>query len=496
MDQALAAPVRTGWSLEHKIWLSVAAYFVALKLAFTFFAAPIADEAYYWLWGQHLALGYFDHPPLAGWLQGLADAVLGRSTLALRLFSLVGFVVVAAVIWGVARRIGGEHWRTVFVRSLVVYLASPVVGWFGSVVFIDYLLVALMMASGWFFFSYFTDVEEQGEGRLSHLFAAAALLGLAGLTKYNAGYMGIAVVATILIRPRLRPLLLRWPIYAAGALTLAMLTPLVVWSLQQGFASFQFHTAGRFGTTFTGINVRGMKAFAVDTASLLSWFLIPAIVSFFIRRQRNTFERVGKTMAIWVFWLSTATFLYIANYAWVMWWWNSAAFVLTLPFLGRYIGRVMLTLHALWGGLLTTALVFSFTIVPVTVLLTGKAAMETETAYGWERITAAVLAAKAETGADFLGANRYQPASQLAFALDDPDVLELAPRHTAFDDWTDEAALAGKTAIVLVDQSEDDEDWKARFGSIEQIETLEISQLGYPIATYRLFVGRDYRPSE
>ena len=27
-----------------------------------------ADEAYYWLWSQHLAWGYFDHPPMIAWL--------------------------------------------------------------------------------------------------------------------------------------------------------------------------------------------------------------------------------------------------------------------------------------------------------------------------------------------------------------------------------------------------------------------------------------------
>ena len=27
-----------------------------------------ADEAYYWLWSQHLAAGYFDHPPMIAWL--------------------------------------------------------------------------------------------------------------------------------------------------------------------------------------------------------------------------------------------------------------------------------------------------------------------------------------------------------------------------------------------------------------------------------------------
>ena len=31
------------------------------------------DEAYYWMWGQHLSWSYFDHPPLDGWLQALRD---------------------------------------------------------------------------------------------------------------------------------------------------------------------------------------------------------------------------------------------------------------------------------------------------------------------------------------------------------------------------------------------------------------------------------------
>ena len=49
----------TDWLL-----LAIALYFVAVRLLFTFGVFPIADEAYYWMWGQHPALSYFDHPPL------------------------------------------------------------------------------------------------------------------------------------------------------------------------------------------------------------------------------------------------------------------------------------------------------------------------------------------------------------------------------------------------------------------------------------------------
>ena len=48
-------------------WLALAA-----TLAFRFWlgaALPItADEAYFTLWGRYPALGYYDHPPMVGWL--------------------------------------------------------------------------------------------------------------------------------------------------------------------------------------------------------------------------------------------------------------------------------------------------------------------------------------------------------------------------------------------------------------------------------------------
>src|SRR5690606_8565345 len=43
------------------------------------------DEAYYWLWGQHPDLSYFDHPPLNAWVLGLSGAVFGWTPFAVRL---------------------------------------------------------------------------------------------------------------------------------------------------------------------------------------------------------------------------------------------------------------------------------------------------------------------------------------------------------------------------------------------------------------------------
>lgn len=483
-------------TLGEKLLIAAALFFVALKLVYTLLAFPIADEAYYWLWGRHLALSYFDHPPLGGWVQGAVYSVLGRSLFALRLPALLAFVAIIWVLWASAQRIGGERPRLVFLKSLVVYLASPLFGgFFGAVVFHDYLLVALLMAAGYFFICYFADVEETGGGRLRDLLLAALLLGLAGLTKYNAVFLGLAVAGTVLVRPRLWPLLGRWPIYAAGLLAVAMQAPVLIWNWQHGFASFAFHTGGRFPDSFHGLNVAGMKAFAVDTASLLSWFLVPVIVSFFLRQPREPFMAAGKTLAIWTFWLSSAVFLYISNYNWVVWWWNIAAFVLVFPFAGRIIGPITLSLHVLWGAVLSSVLVVTLAIAPVTLIMGGGTLMEAETEYGWPEVAAAVRAERTTQGAAFVAANRYQAASKLAFALDDPDVASLSPRRDGFDDWWYPSRYEGQDAIVVVDGRDEFTWWQTQFASAEKLRDVNVEMYGKLIYTYEIWLGRGFRPT-
>src|SRR5262249_27935614 len=45
----------------------------------------VPDEAYYWVWSRHLALSYFDHPPMVAYLIRASTAILGDTELAVRL---------------------------------------------------------------------------------------------------------------------------------------------------------------------------------------------------------------------------------------------------------------------------------------------------------------------------------------------------------------------------------------------------------------------------
>jgi 4-amino-4-deoxy-L-arabinose transferase-like glycosyltransferase len=495
MDITMTAAVPTRLTLEGKLLLACVAYFIALKLVFSFAAFPSGDEAYYWMWGRHLSLSYFDHPPLQGWLQGLTYGFLGASPFAVRFPALLAFAGELYIFFLVARRLAGEAWRPVFLRSAVVFLASPLFGFFGTVAFNDYLLVLLVMSSGYFFICFFTDVEEGKPGRSLDLFVAAALLGLATLAKYNGAFLGLAVAGMVLTRPRLRRLLLDWRLYAAALIAVALQAPVLVWNAQEGFASFRFQLGSRHGDVgFTGFSISGMKAFVGEALLLVSPFLIPFIIRFFWARQRNPYERAGKTLAIWCFWLSTLACLLVANFSWVLWWWNIVAFVLIFPFVGRYTKPIMLAVHTAYGAAVSTFLVVSYSIVPVLLLFGIDQAMETDTMYGWPEVAAVVEAAQDEHNADFLAANFYQNASQLAFALDNPDVVALSVRRDAFDDWFDPQTRIGQNAIFLEDPTEQTDYWRGHFESVRQIGEAPASVAGHVLKGYRVYLAEGFRP--
>ena len=491
------AAARSRFTLEEKFLLAAIVYFLLLRALYVCFAFPVADETYYWLWGRHLALSYYDHPPLQGWLQGLSYAVFGRSYFALRWMTVAALAGTFWIYSLVARRVAGDEWRPFLLRSAAVYLAAPLFGFFSTIAFHDYLLAFLVLSSGYLFIVYFADYERDGGGSLRDLFLAALLLGLAALTKYNGAFLGIAVAIAVLVRPKLRPLLLSWQLYAAALLAIAVQAPVVIWNYQQGFASFAYQMETRHGTTgFTGINIAGMKAFVGEALLMVSPFFAAAIIKFFWARQRNEFERIGKAIAIGAFWVSSLACLYVANFSWVIWWWNIVAFVLIFPFAGRYMRGWLLGLHIGWGVAISTIMAVSYAVVPVLVLFGGPPAMETERSYGIEEMVAAAARAKAETGADFIASNHYIVASHIAFVLDDPSIGYVGAHHYAFNDWTDRQARRGENAILVIEPNTESEAWKGQFESFEDLGEIRAERFGYLINTYHLYLGRGFIPPQ
>jgi 4-amino-4-deoxy-L-arabinose transferase-like glycosyltransferase len=481
-------------SVEEVLLLIVIVYFLGLRVLHTAVGPPFLDEPYYWMWGRHLALSYFDHPPMGGWVQWLSYALFGRSSFALRWPTWVALAIELWVFYRVARRLSGDDWRPVFLRTTAVFLASPLFGFFLGLAFHEYLLIAFVMASGWLFVEFFAEVEEGKRGSSRLLFGAAAVLGLAVLSKYNGALLGIAVAGAVLIRPKLRPLLLDWRLWAAAALAIGMQAPVLMWNFQHGFESFLYQAGSRHGTAgLSGVNFDRIKQVALGPGLImLSPFLVPVIIRFFWARQPTAYERIGKTIAIWLFWPSTLLLIALSNVSWVMPWWNNVAYAMILPFTGRYTRPILLGVHIAYGLFINTFATITYSVVPVLMLFGAAPGMETESMYGWPRIAERVVELKAEYGAQYLAMNNAQTAAELAYALDDPTVLAITPQRNTFDDWIAPGERLGETFIVVENVPAGPE-WRQSFGEVTEIDRVQAEVWGNAFREYVVYLAKDFR---
>jgi 4-amino-4-deoxy-L-arabinose transferase-like glycosyltransferase len=71
------------------------------------FTAIHEDEAYYALFGEHLAWGYFDHPPMVG-LMAFLSSIFFSGTLGVRFFTIIASCLSLWVIWKIAVQVQND----------------------------------------------------------------------------------------------------------------------------------------------------------------------------------------------------------------------------------------------------------------------------------------------------------------------------------------------------------------------------------------------------
>src|SRR5207245_2224166 len=102
------------------------------------------DEAQYWVWSQHLALGYYSKPPLVAWLIALTTGVLGESELAIRLSAPLLHAGAAVFVYAIGTRL---YDRQVGLWSALAYASLPGVSVSGFIISTDAALLPFWAAA-------------------------------------------------------------------------------------------------------------------------------------------------------------------------------------------------------------------------------------------------------------------------------------------------------------------------------------------------------------
>src|SRR5207249_9824652 len=69
----------------------------------------LPEEAYYWTYAKHPALGYFDHPPMVAWIIAAGTWLLGDTERGVRLVNTLLWVGSCVTLFRTARQWFGER---------------------------------------------------------------------------------------------------------------------------------------------------------------------------------------------------------------------------------------------------------------------------------------------------------------------------------------------------------------------------------------------------
>ncbi|PSR15995.1 4-amino-4-deoxy-L-arabinose transferase [filamentous cyanobacterium CCP3] len=476
--------------------------FLALRIGFWLTAFPNPDEAYYWLWGQRSSFSYYDHPPFHAWVQSIFS-VFGRSALVLRLPNLISSGLLGVTFYHICRYLYGDQARDRFWLVVLLGLSSPLFFWYLGLAWHDHWLVTCAVISSFLFVRYVDEAVENSGGGGRDLYGAALFLGLAGLCKYNALFMGLGFFALLVTDKTRRQLLRDRRLYLALGLTMLVLSPILLWNIQHDFFSFRFYRDRTAGGGLS-LNLLQPLVFLTLCGLILGPIQTWSIGRLVSQRGQTNLTRTScyPTLALWVFGLSTAAFTALSTVSVALFYWNILAYPLLLPLLSdrfyrpegsRLVRAGQLAIAQGLGLFAAAALVGYYTVIPFSTFL-GAADPDGAALFGWPQIAQEITAQTQSLDDPLLLTTDYRSASALAYQLENPNVLAISGRLDQFDFWYDAAALDGRDAVLL------GETWHpicpthlAMFDRVDPPKTVEVRRFGQPLQTYQIVRGYGFR---
>ena len=208
----------------------------AFRFAFGLTFELMPQEAYYFLYSQHLSLSYFDHPPAIAYFIWFFTGLLGRSEMSLR-FTAFALTAVTQLAWirFAAQLLPLRAWS-----RAALLLAST--GFITVASLISTPDVQLLL---FWTLSLHQLYRAIFLGRLWSWLVGGLMLGLAVDSKYTGAFLQLGLLLFLALSRAHRPLLKTpWPYLCLGVAHAAIL-PVYIWNARNGFASFLFQSVGR-----------------------------------------------------------------------------------------------------------------------------------------------------------------------------------------------------------------------------------------------------------
>lgn len=461
-------------------------------------------EGYYFATARHLALSYFDQPPLSLWITHATFALTGsESVFVIRLPVIAMFAVTTWLMYRLGALLFDERAGAI---AAILLNTSPVFtisagGWIQP----DGSLMLCLMAAALCVARLAVVPPQHPTFRL--WVAAGIWFGLALLAKYHAILIaGGLVLFALTSRPHRRWFAEPGP-YVAALIALVIFSPVIVWNAQHAWVSFDFQGGRAGGATFRPLGI--IRSIGGQAGYLGPWVFVLLVAVYFkgLRRGPNA-------TAIWLLCclatIPLVLFTIIALWAEINahFHWQSPGYLMLFPLVGVFIPDDAKMRRWLIGSVaaMTTLLVIwlsqsvwgwiRFPVPPSLASYVEKLEDPTLEAFDWPELREA-LATRGllDQPRLFVVATRWHQAGKMDVVLGDKlPVVCLCddPRNIAFN-W-DPRAFQGWDALIIGADAflPNVNVYAPYFAAIEKVADVDLHRAGHVVMTLRVYRARDY----
>ena len=328
-------------------------------------------EGYYVATARHLALSYFDQPPVSLWITWAMIKLAGAgAVLAVRLPFIAMFAVTTWLMFRLGERLFGAWagaWAAVLLNLSLVFTVS-----IGSWVQPDGPLFLFLLAAS---LPLVDLIFGEPAHRMRLWAAAGAAFGLALISKYHAALTLCGLLIFVTTTPRHRAWFFDRGLAVAAVIAALIFSPVLIWNWQNDWASFLFQGDRVFGSSIRFDWLARSIAGQASLIGVVVW--VPLMVSYFGALRRGPADARSWFLCC-VAIVPIILFTVMALWAPLGWHfhWQTPGYVFLFPLLGKAVAERMerndrVTRIWLW--------ITSVGLVILVGLLVGQAR------YGWVR---------------------------------------------------------------------------------------------------------------
>jgi 4-amino-4-deoxy-L-arabinose transferase-like glycosyltransferase len=406
MNPALARRIRNepGW----KSIVIFTILLIGVRFAFSGIMGLMPQDAYYNFYGQHLALSYYDHPPMIAYQLRLFTSLFGKKVFVIKLADATVSLLTLIAFHQLAKKFLSDRIALLATALLVSTIMMSILSLVSTP---DVPLMLFWTISLNFLY------EALFHKKKIYWIWAGVFTGLSFDSKYTAVFLLFGLFGFLVIsKPYRKMLFSSWFFLYLLSAALTLL-PVVIWNARNGFASFKYQSEGRVHEGIH-LNISGFTGVVGHQSAILLPFLFISLIYFLYRLCRKYGIRAATIPADQLFLLCFFIPLFIGFFSlsffyWVKLNWMMPAYITGIIWVSRYWTVKWLRYQLIFS--LTLHLLLALEIIFYFVPIRSD-----DTWFGWPALADQVKSVRKQYPNAFIfSADDYKTSAILNFYLNE-----------------------------------------------------------------------------